>query len=119
MSTFFVYASREDIDIPDLSNANKFAENFNLTMDVTVDKNHCSDITYAWDSGPNEKATRQLLFTTSEEYLQCQEDFGMFVVLRIFYLVSSMSDKDFAFYKQNICMHFVMIMFFFLVSFRR
>ena len=47
-------------------------------MNVVVDKNHCNDITYAWDSGPNEKATRQLLFTTSEEYLQCQEDFGGF-----------------------------------------
>lgn len=79
MSTFSVSAFREDIDILDSSNANKFAENFNLTMDVIVDKNHCNDITNPWDSGPNEKATRQLLFTTSEEYLQCQEDFGTFV----------------------------------------
>ena len=57
---------------------NKFAENFNLTLDITVDESHCNDVINTWDSGANEKATRQLLFTTSEEYLQCQEDFGMF-----------------------------------------
>ena len=71
------FLNREDIDILDSNNLNKFAENFNLTLDVAVDENHSNDVINIWDSGPNEKATRQLLFTTSEEYLQCQEDFGM------------------------------------------
>ena len=67
---------REDIDIIDSSNLNRFAENFNLTLNINVNEHRCSDVKCAWDSNQNEKPTRQLLFTTSEEYLQCQEDFG-------------------------------------------
>ncbi|XP_046839155.1 cyclin-G-associated kinase-like isoform X2 [Xenia sp. Carnegie-2017] len=66
---------KEDIDVLDQNNVNKFAENFSFTLDIAVDTSKSNDVTHAWESGENEKATRQLLFTSSEEYLQCQEDF--------------------------------------------
>ena len=70
----------------DQNNVNKFAENFSFTLDIAVDSSKSNDVTHAWESGENEKATRQLLFTSSEEYLQCQEDFGMFSYLTAYLL---------------------------------
>ena len=55
---------------------NRFAENFNVSLDIEVDEGHVNDVTCSWEAVQNQKPARQLLFTTSEEYLQCQEDFG-------------------------------------------
>ena len=56
----------------------KFTSRFNVTVDISVDAEEVSNVTHSWDTLKVDKLFPQVCFSTEEEYLECQEEFGKY-----------------------------------------
>ena len=73
---FFINLHRDEVDI-NKDDESKFTSRFTVTLDITVDAEEASSLpTHTWDTLKTEKLFPQVCFSTKEEYLECQEEFG-------------------------------------------
>ena len=54
----------------------KFSSQFNVTLDVIVDSDTVKDVTHTWDTLRPDKLAPLVCFSSEEEFLACQEEFG-------------------------------------------
>ena len=54
----------------------KFFAQFAVTLDVSLDSDSIKNITHTWDTLKVEKLSPHVCFSSKEEYLACQEEFG-------------------------------------------
>ena len=73
----FVFLCRDELDI-NKDDESKFTARFNVTLDISVDAEEVNSATHTWDTLKVEKLFPQVCFSTKEEYLECQEEFGKY-----------------------------------------
>lgn len=72
----FVNLCRDELDI-NKDDESKFTSRFTVTLDISVDAEEVNSLpTHTWDTLKVEKLFPQVCFSTKEEYLECQEEFG-------------------------------------------
>ena len=78
----FVLSSlnREELDISK-DDEGKFTSRFTVTLDITVDAEEVKSATHTWDTLKIDKLFPQVCFSTKEEYLECQEEFGTCMII--------------------------------------
>ena len=54
----------------------KFSVEFAVTLDINIDTDLVKETTHTWDTLKTEKLYPQVCFSTKEEFLECQEEFG-------------------------------------------
>lgn len=72
---FLLSLYRDELDI-NKDDESKFTTRFNVTLDISVDAEEVNSTTHTWDTLKVEKLFPQVCFSTKEEYLECQEEFG-------------------------------------------
>ena len=76
-NVFFLLFCRDELDITK-DDESKFTARFNVTLDISVDAEEVNSTTHTWDTLKVEKLFPQVCFSTKEEYLECQEEFGKY-----------------------------------------
>ena len=66
---------RDELDI-NKDDESKFTSRFHVTLDISVDAEEVNSATHTWDTLKVDKLFPQVCFSTKEEYLECQEEFG-------------------------------------------
>ena len=72
--------NREELDISK-DDDGKFTSRFTVTLDITVDAEEVKSATHTWDTLKIDKLFPQVCFSTKEEYLECQEEFGTCMII--------------------------------------
>ena len=72
--------NREELDISK-DDEGKFTSRFTVTLDITVDAEEVKSATHTWDTLKINKLFPQVCFSTKEEYLECQEEFGTCMII--------------------------------------
>lgn len=72
--------NREELDISK-DDEGKFTSRFTVTLDITVDAEEVKSATHTWDTLKIDKLFPQVCFSTKEEYLECQEEFGTCMII--------------------------------------
>ena len=76
----FLSFSRDEVDIAKDDEV-KFTANFNVTLDISVDAEEVNSLTHSWDTLKVDKLFPQVCFSTKDEFLECQEEFGGYIFL--------------------------------------
>ncbi|KXJ05339.1 Cyclin-G-associated kinase, partial [Exaiptasia diaphana] len=67
--------SRAELDVSKESET-KFPNRFCVTLDVSIDTDRVSSTTHTWDTLNPERLGPNVCFSSKEEFLECQEEFG-------------------------------------------
>lgn len=59
----------------------KFPVRFAVSLDISVDTDLVKETTHTWDTLKPDKLHPQVCFSTKEEFLECQEEFGKISVM--------------------------------------